>query len=255
MKYNSLHDLVQHVESLPTVHAEPDQNHWAGGSQEDAARLATYGWPEGAALASEKAVRIANRIVEATGASTYQTIEYDVIGAAYDAGAVALGMPETWGVMAPQTAKRAVSIMLNIAVSGGVPAEVITARGLAVAALVLALQARGYPVSVEVVQGNEIEGSVMLIDASTGSQLDLDRLVYGLAHPTMFRRLFRADTNGVRCDGFCRETNRWDRSPVTEMPSHNADLYLGCAHLDQVRRWQDGGEAWILEEYLRQTGA
>lgn len=257
--FATLHELVQYVETLPSM-GTPTRHDldWAGGSQLDATRLATFGWPEGAAMASEKSVRIANRVVEATGASTYPAIEYDVIGAAYDAGAVALGMPEAWGVMAPQVAKRAIHVILNLSCSGGVPASSIRARGLAVTALVLAFQARGYPVTVDVVQPNfDKVGTitVRLIDASTGSQLDVDRLTYGLAHPTMFRCLLRAATCGVRCDGWLPETGVWDHSSVTELNNPSCDLYLGGAHLYQVDRWQDGGEAWILQEYLRQTGA
>lgn len=258
--FATLHDLVQHVGTLPVVGQPSDYNiGWAGGSQADAVRLATYGWPEGAAMASEKSTRIANRIVEATGAATYQTIEYDVIGAAYDAGAVALGMPEAWGVMAPQVSKRAIHIVLNLSCSGGVPASSIQARGLAVTALVLAFQARGYPVTVDVVQPDLAKAvgtlTVRLIDASTGSQLDIDRLTYGLAHPTMFRGLLRAATCGIRCDGHNAETRIWDSGHVTELENPPGDLYLGGAHLFQVNRWQDGGENWIMQEYLKQTGA
>jgi hypothetical protein len=255
--FDTLTALAQHVETLP-IEEGYDNSLWAGGTHEYAIKLASEGWPEGARLASEKATRMATRLVEATGMATYQSIEYDVIGAAYDAGAVALGIPEAWGVMAPQEAKRAIRIVLNIAVSGGVPASSITARGLAVTALVLALQARGYPVTVDVTQGsgNKLaDVTVTLSDASTGSQLDVDRLAYGLAHPTMFRRLLRAATCGVRNEGRSMATSCWDYSSVADDKVPLGDLYLGSAHLNQVGRWQDGGEKWILDEYIRQTGA
>jgi hypothetical protein len=261
MRFNTLHDLVQHVETLPVVGKPTTEGtDWAGGSISEAIKLATYGWPEGARIASDKAMRIANRVVEATGAATFQVIEYDMIGAAYDAGAVALGIPEAWGVMAPQVSKRAVHLVLNVSVSGGVPASSIQARGLAVTALVLALQARGYPVTVDVVQPRirrDIDDNitVRLIDASTGSQLDVDRLTYGLAHSTLFRCLLRSTTNGIRCDGWAPETRPWDVGHVRDLTDPPGDIYLGGAHLSQVDRWQDGGEAWILAEYLKQTGA
>jgi hypothetical protein len=260
MRFNTLHEMVQHVESLPFNSKGRDATDWSDGSQEDAVKLATWGWPEGARLASEKATRIADRLVAATGSSVYQAIEYDVVGAAYDAGAVALGIPEAWGVMAPQPAKRAVRIVLNCTVSGGVPASAITARGLAVCALALALQARGYPVTVDVFQAlatGSGEDITRVSDAVTGSQLDLDRVVYALAHPTMFRRLFRAVTNGFRNNSI--GWTRWDGSPVSDNAQPNdgekVDLFLGGAHLHHVQRWQDGGEAWVIQEYLRQTGA
>jgi len=269
VRFNSLHEMVSYVESLPYDETTYDEtNAWAGGSHDDAAKLATWGWPKGAKLASEKATRIADRLVTATGSSVYQSIEYDVIGAAYDAGAVALGIPEAWGVLAPQTAKRAVRIVLNCTVSGGIPASAITARGLAVCALALALQARGYPVTIDVFQssggkgrnGNQIEDDLLRVaDATTGSQLDLDRVVYALAHPTLFRRLFRAVTNGVRSNGHSAKTTKWDVSYVADNQQpedgEKIDLFLGGAHLYHVQRWQDGGEAWVIQEYLRQTGA
>lgn len=272
MRFNTLHDMVAHVDALPLVPSTQGESDvasttaWAGGDHKLATQLATFGWPEGARLASEKATRIANRLVEATGTGVYQAIEYDVIGAAYDAGAVALGMPESWGVMAPQVTKNAVRIVLNCTVSGGVPESSIRARGLAVAALVLALQARGYPVTLDVWQGEGcsnnqgIDGDlVRVIDAGTGSQVDTDRMVYALAHPTMFRKLFRAVTNGIRCDGHTAQTRRWDSGSVVEdsgpKDGEPVHLFLGGAHLFSVARWTDGGEAWVLSEYLRQTGA
>lgn len=271
MRFNSLHDLVAYVDKLPMLpgfHKQDEETtvRWAGGSHELATKLATYGWGEGARLASDLSTRIANRIVEATGASVYPAIEYDVIGAAYDAGAVALGMPESWGVMAPTVAKNAVRIVLNCTVSAGVPESSIRARGLAVGALVLALQSRGYPVTVDVWQGEGcshnkgIAGDMVRVtDASTGSQLDLDRMVYALAHPTFFRKLLRAVTNGIRCDGHNVRTGKWDGGTV-EQESRPEDgeaihLFLGGAHLDSVARWRDGGEAWVLGEYLKQAVA
>jgi len=258
--FNTLHALVQYVASLPFEgdDASDFTRQWAGGTHESAMELASVGWPEGAKLASDKAVRMANRLVETTGIAQCDVVEYDVIGAAYDVGAVALGIPEAWGMLAPQEARKAIRIVLNVAVSGGVPASSITARGLAVTALVLALQARGYPVTVDITQGsgNKLKDvTVTLADASTGSQLDVDRLAYGLAHPTMFRRLLRAATCGVRNEGHSSTTSCWDHSRVADDVGLECDLYLGSAHLHQVERWQDGGERWILEEYLRQTGA
>lgn len=259
--HNSLAAFVQYLQGLPwkpeddetTYHVE-----WSGGTWEQAIELATHGWPEGARLASEKVERIANRIAEYGGASTYPAIEYDVIGAAYDAGAVALGMPEAWGVLAPQEAKRAVRLGVNIVASAGVGPEVLRTRGIAVAALAIALQSRGYPVTIDVTQGGiyvkgHAESVVRIADAATGSQLDVDRIVFALAHPTMLRRLFRAETNGYQ------RYSGWDDVWGPHSPDSNApppgvlDVFIGGAHLSEVARWRDGGESWVLAEYERQT--
>ena len=266
LQFDTIAALLDYVETLPW-NPKGDESakggddsirfDFYGGCHATALRLARYGWPEGAAIASEKAARIANRVVEATGASTYLAVEYDVIGAAYDAGAVALGIPEAWGVLAPQEAKRAIRIVSNLGVSCGVGTNAIMHRGIAVAALAMALTSRGYPVTIDLYAANggcPNWALVRIADAATGSQLDVDRIVYALAHPTFPRKLVRAANSGYR-NGYSGDVWGAGAANADMKPPGEIDLFLGGMLYSQANRWQDGGEAWILQEYLRQTGA
>jgi len=258
--YQTLSDYVAYVESLPLASdddCETGHNgfEWQGGLPlSQVMDLARFGWPDGTRKASALVQQIANRIVAKSAIGQVENIGYDVIGAAYDAGAYALGMPEAWGVMQPQVAKRAIRIVVNAMASGGVPASALLSRGVAAAALVLALQAQGYPVTVDIFHTARLEDAVTVrvADASTGSQLDVDRVVFAVAHPGMLRCLFRAGTGRAKGRMYW-----WDAGTAysNTKPESDIDLFLGGAHLAEASRWQDGGEAWILAEYKRQTGS
>lgn len=239
---------------------ESAYSEFCGGSWEDAKEWALYGWPEGAREASEQSARIVDRAINATSLSESLGIGSDVVGACYDVGAYSAGVPECWIKPEMQLVKRAIHIGVNIGASGGIPASTLRRRGIALASLVLALTAKGYPVTVTVGTVHDYGASslwggrnsakeyvsVRVIDASTGSQLDIDRLVFAMAHPTMLRRFDRALSGG----------NRWNSSSACtdDHPTDDEyDLFIGGTHLTQAERWQDGGEQWVLDEYNRQT--
>lgn len=266
--YPSLTAFVEHVQSLPRLgpdSLEPSNIDWYGGSSELAYQLATKGWPEGAKRASEVSAKLATRLAGSTSALvTTHELVYDVCGASFDVGSYLSGEPECWLRFEPQESKRSVRIVCNIGVSSFVETEVMERRGVAMAALAIALQGAGHPVTIDVMvsihRGNagrqgaaEALGThvVRVLDASTGSIVDIDRVVYATAHPTMLRRLMFDALFGQLgdCDGFLG-------APMDTQPSgEKIDLYLGAAHLDYTERWQDGGEAWILAEYEKQTKA
>ena len=125
-------------------------------------------------------------------------------------------------------------------------------RGIAVASLALAIAAKGHPLTITIGTSHEFEVgygsrhehvSVRVADASTGSQLDVDRLVFAMAHPTMLRRFNRALYGG----------NRWNSSKASNKSptDEQYDLYIG--DFNEAMRWSDDGEAWVMAEYKRQT--
>lgn len=253
IRYDSLTALVDAARKMPYWNrADWADDAWAGGSFKQAEEYTARGWADGAREASDKVNRIADRLLQSqTALALSDDLTFDVTGGVYDIGGYLSGEPECWIRKEPQIAKRGVSVCVNITASCGVAADVMRRRGIAVAALVLALQAKGYPVTVDVCQvlgmknGQGTVATVFrVIDAATGSQLDLDRLVFAIAHPVIFRRVMRTitvpkdwDPSGVRSDSFPGEY----------------DLKLGGVHLEQAHRWMDGGEAWIVSEFERQT--
>lgn len=265
MKFDTYGKFLEHCEAIPGQYKLADDSapdDWAGGTYDEAMALARYGWPKGTIIATKKATQIVSRLIEHTATGLFEEVGYDVIGAAYDAGAYAQGQPEAWGTLQPQSSKRAVRLVVNISVSAGVPNSAIEARGTTVGALVLALQARGYPVTVDMFwhsitqrgTGKPISLLVRILSAE-GSPLDVDRLIYALGHPTMVRRLVRSTLDAESQHRRTWGPSKPDSNKRPEDDGTNIDLFIGGAFLTEVQRWQDGGEAWVLQEYLRQTGA
>ena len=265
--FGSLSDMVETVRELP-YKAGDNERGFYGGSWDETYRYAERGWAEGARKAAKVSTSIANRIVHSTSSALVPEVVYEVTGAAYDPGAYISGQPECWMAFEPREEKRAIKIAVNIAVSGGVRTGTFERRGLAIAALAMALNAQGHPITVDVVQclrhgynrHNDSEPETMILrvsDAMSGSILDVDRMTYCLAHPTIFRRLFSAATNGYR--GHTCGTH-WGGAGLlmaNETPkiAKEYDLWLGAGHLYDVQRWQDGGEEWVMKQYLEQTSA
>ena len=231
---------------------------WAGGTWREAKRLATHGWTDGARRAAEVATRIADRVVSSPSlVSTHEELGYDVTGGCYDHGAYAQGVPECWLTMRPVEARRAVRIVVNIAASGGVSNEILERRGFATVAMALTFDAMGYPVTVDVCDvQNYVDHDfvIRVADSSTGSPLDVDRLAYALAHPTSLRQVVARLTNQL-----VGRSGAWDRGiPWREaIPEEKVggayDVGITGGHLKDVEKWTDGGESWVVEQYLNQT--
>jgi len=217
--------------------------------------MAKYGWPEGTSQAAKVSQGLVNRIMQSYSMGLSTESVQDVTGAVYDPASYISGVPECWLRPDMQPSRRAVSIGVNISASSAISNETITARGTATMALVLLLQSQGYPVTVDLIAGNAVAKAcnyyARLCDAETGSQLDIDRLSFLLSHPSSLRHITRAHYNLM---GY--SSTEWG----TDMPSGDwrpmeYDLFLGGTNLMDVKRWEDGGEKWILDEFNRQTEA
>ena len=255
--FDSLHELVTYAEKLVAIGdtGKKQCDNWCRTCTDDAIKLAKDGWPEGARIIAAKASQMVNRMVNRTTKGLVHEIGYDVAGAAYDPGALQSGVPECWGTIVPEISKRAIRIIFSADASAGVPESVLQNRGIAVASLVWMLNVEGYPVTVDWMEWSthwftgESKVYCRLIDANSGSQIDLDRLAFGLGHPAMFRRLGQAIVNGHRGEGMWWGSHQ----PGRENNHPDCDLFIGGVHLHDAERWTDGGEAWVLAEFERQT--
>lgn len=252
--YGTLSEFVEAIEALPLG----EGNHrsdipWQGGVTEaEAIDLAKYGWKDGAKRAAEMADKIANRLAIRTGLGQIETIGYDVTGVTYDPGSYMSGVPECWGTLKVESQKRAIYIGVNICASGGVSADVLFKRGTAIAALTMMLQNAGYPVTIDICEGPvsiKLDHVVRVLDASSGSQVDVDRVVFAIAHPAMLRCLYRAIVSGERDS----RKLTWDLGSVYSdaKPSEDCDLFLGGTHLYEMKRLD--AEKWVMSEFERQT--
>jgi hypothetical protein len=228
-----------------------------GGVTHDGARqLALFGWTDGARQASERAARVVDRVMRATTDVALDAFEWDVTGACFDVGTYLTGEPECWLRPSEATTKRGIHICVNSAASGGVPAQTLMARGITIASLALALQTRGYPLTIDVVECSNhfrdgYQSLVVRIVEANGAPLDVDRLVYSLAHPSMLR--------GIIANAYGKRQDQWGvGQPDSNGRPDNApeyDLYVGGVHLYDTARWTDEqqAEAWVVAQYLEQT--
>jgi hypothetical protein len=265
-KFNSLFEFVDYAEKTPKFRHEHDQygSSFTGtDSFTDAVKLAREGWSEG----TDKLMKLANVITsKVTSLIDVPTLNYDTTGLDFDMGRYLDGVPESWYYFEHKTRDgvgfEQVRIVVNISASGGVSKEILTARGATVAGLVLALEQSGKRVELIAVApwsasqsdfyngpklGPFINTSVLL--KSPDQQIDIDRLAFVLAHPSMLRRLDFAVTETIenwrpRGIGF----------PI-ELPDgqDRGDIHIDRASLGEMQ-WQNErtAETWILEQLRKQ---
>lgn len=166
---------------------------WAGcATFGEAATLARKGWSVG----RDESERIGEAVrAQVTDALPPANVAYhDVSGACVDVGAFLTGVPEcmidfrTDEVRAP-----VVTILINGTVSAAVSADRIVKRGIAITALVeaLAILQRSCVIfsEVTVTSGRDVV-SILTNLKGASDALDIDAVMFGIAHPAMLRRLY-----------------------------------------------------------------
>lgn len=205
--YDSLYDAVRQGRDAPQQWSDKDYNLASRAGErsgtagngtpnwEQAERLALYGWEEGV----KKLVDLREELMEEIGRALPEPrVMMDVSGFDVDVGAYLSGVPENmlthWEM---EGSKRVVHIVYNMAVNYTITPEAMMLRGLLVAGLVDTMEHLGHRVRLDV---------VALINGSTYSEgenvltltynlkrenevLDVERMVFACAHPSMFRRI------------------------------------------------------------------
>jgi len=168
----------------------------AGGSLENAYRLAEEGWPDGLKAVRKFDSQINDRLV---GYLKEPELHYDVTGDFLDVGRFVNGEPETFGgfveteVDVDSVTPKIVHIVANLTVSGSVSHEIMEMRGAALVALIDALESHGKRAEVDVIANNhggngEVFTKLRVKDAQ--HPLQMDKLAFLLVHPVAFRRLW-----------------------------------------------------------------
>lgn len=196
--FDSFLDFVQFAQDNPNpLESQSSSAGWAGSaSLEDAVNIAKHGYmevrPQVDALFDDISERIADRL----DMRFQTTLNYT--GAVVDMGRFVLGDPECMLDYVPETAdtmNRVVRILVNISASSGVSADEIRRRGVAVAALVDTLHKMGMGMELWVEDalkagvnyGSRFATRCKIHDSS--QMMDIDSLMFALAHPSMLRRL------------------------------------------------------------------
>jgi hypothetical protein len=173
----------------------PDDEGWPGASWQEALRLAEDGWttvlPEVEAEVAELRERVADRT------TTMLLPAWDVTGSEVDIGAYLSGEPECMVDAVPQRVSargRVVTFLVPAGYNHTTSHAAVHHRGVALAALCSSILAVGHSVEIwsgycAYVSGKDRFASVARV-ISAAEPLDMGRLMFVMAHPAMFRRLW-----------------------------------------------------------------
>ena len=198
--FHDMTEMRDFVINTPTtktgyISTEQDKGEWAGNvTLDEAAELAVTGWPE----KRESAQEIASEIT----ADAVQSVEHMVpsfranyTGGSVNMGAYLSGQPKCMRqfTQSPEaTATRVVTLHVSVCVSANIDADVMKRRGSVVAALCRVMEQTGRTVEIWVeatTQPGRRAMTTCTLLKRPDENLDMDQLLFAIAHPGSFRRL------------------------------------------------------------------
>lgn len=203
---SALADIAQRAGADEASHYGSDRFN-GGCSFRRALDLARHGWPEGA----QRARAILDRISAPQITDTHSATYHDVSGSYVDVGEYVQGVPECM-VNFREDARPALfaHIVVSASYNGAFQPESAMNRGIAIAAVIDALESRSIRCDVDVIdptQGRRYDSKTGRYDVSyvhlpvkrAADPLNLDTLVFAVAHPAYLRRLMFAvmETRGA----------------------------------------------------------
>lgn len=249
-------------DSIPDGSGRHGDDRWAGGSWEEALRLARDGWttvlPEVDAEVAELRERVRDEV-----SSMGLVPTWDVTGSEVDVGAYLSGEPECMVDAVPQrisTRGRVVSFVVPAGFVHTTPHSAVHNRGVALAALCSAITASGHSVEVwsgfcAYVGGTERFAATARV-VSAAEPLDMGRLMFVMAHPAMLRRLWLAVWDGAE-EPVARRVHdeHYGGAPYTccpeDLPDGITDPYVLPYLAPEDRQWRtaDTALAWCMEVF------
>jgi len=200
-KFDSMLDFLQQLEK-PIDENNPSFNQGVSDDREayrfeftgthslkQAMQLATNGWPEGL-----KKIQRALDDIEALPAVEVLPV-FDVCGEAFNLDAVLQGQPENMFYFMPQESNkpRVIQLGFNFSFGHSVSAESIIERGAAIASAVNDIEHTGIRVELyafHATKKNGYHSSIFIKLKDADQPLELERVVFAAAHPSMLRRLW-----------------------------------------------------------------
>lgn len=232
---------------------DDDDVYFRGCTNDSANKMANEGWIEGA----DKARRFTDALCDAIGGQIDRAvINYDVEGHNIDVARYLDNEPECWQKFdverIQQPAVKYLRVVINGAASSGVDADTIMGRGACVAALAELLEYAGNRVEVVMALGIQARKNLNVLTTikSFDEPLDMPKIAYALAHPSVLRlhyfsfaETFNADVrNDLHVGGsFGR--------PADVPKSEQGDIYLGRMMYGESQ-WTSpaSAEAWVRDE-------
>jgi hypothetical protein len=205
--------------------------------------------------------KMAEEFADATGstADAFATV-YAETGDDVDIARYLSGEPEHMmsSVLVPTSGSKVVSLCVNLSANAGVDTSAMIRRGAAACVLADTLERSGYRVEITAVacfhnKGNTARLTVPIKTA--GESLDIARVAYALAHPSMLRRhalryMETLPLSIIRKYGF---TSGSGYGSAVDGPSSDYDIYTGVQGLNREFASLDGTRAWIKSEIARLT--
>lgn len=234
-------------------------------SYAEALKIAEEGWEQGRDQALKLAQPLINKLVQFI---ERPDIVYDVEGNGYDIGRFCSDDPECAIKMENEIVEvpaspRLIRIVFDNLASGGIEKEILTAKGAAVAALIELLEFAGNRVElINLVHATAINRSgpiafmKSVIVKAFDQPLDMGRIIFAIAHPSMMRRLgFRVAELGSPAmqkrthvgSGYGYPAGPEQARLLTEY-NLTPDIYFSAAGLyDKQWRNEAATQKWVLE--------
>jgi hypothetical protein len=219
----------------------------------DAVKLARDGWAEGEAIVQSMSASITNKVTDLV---EREHVTYDVEGIGLDVAAYVNGEPECWQRFETDTTEsigtKHVRLVFNCSVSGSVSTDTILAKGAAVVSLVQALEFAGIRVEVTALArcGTNNYGSgrheIRVPVKAADQDLDMGRITFALAHPSMIRRMGFAVTESTpeSCKVMAIRPGTTD---------DEGDIYVDSSrYSDSQWRSSETATQWILDRLKEQ---
>lgn len=247
INFGSFSHFLDFVDGAPVWtgedHKENGMADWRGThTWEQAMELAREGWIDGVNLLAG----IASQFEMVRGAKAIRSkMHHSIIGFNPDVGAFCSGEPECMFHNEPsivEAAGRIVKIVVNGTASAGVESHSLIRRGVIICALIDALEFAGYSAEVVLFNsckdnrgGAERNGFSVPLKLS-GEALEMDRLVFAIAHPAMLRRLGFAVWSQNRAFVAAQKVGGGHFGiPCDAEGEEQGDLYINTSHLDNAQ--------------------
>jgi hypothetical protein len=221
---------------------------WHGASFDAALTLARDGWPQ----AAKEADSLASGHLRTVSVRSMTPVpRLDVCGESVDVGAFLSGEPEAFLAFEKREtagAGRVVTLTYNGSTSGGVPTQVMVARGAATLALARLLEEAGYSTEIVYAQAGKHRNATVVSTATVkqpDQPFDAERLAFWFCHPAALRRITFAIFDGWGVDAGCHY-------PAAAPPELRGDIYVSHALLGS--QWADpkSARAWIVARLKEQ---
>lgn len=231
---------------------------WAGTPTfSDACDLALLGWQSEAQKIRELSAPIFELI---SSLIVREDIVYGVEGQSIDIARFVQNEPECWQsfeaqiIEAPHAGSKVVRLHFNQGASARISAESIRKRGIAATALIELLEYSG--LRVEVIVGTASYSGGLLWETyikvkDAAQNVDLPRLTYALAHPSMLRRLLFSNWEAVLTPDELRKAEIEPNDGGYGHPEElldQGDIYIG----NNNREFEDT-QSWLIEQ-LKKSG-